>query len=543
MYDDIRGDQRLYSIFAFLVLGGAAFAAFNLVGRIVEAQRREIGIGMALGVPRRKIAIRPMLVGFEVALFGAVLGIAVGLGVQTLMLGVMRRFFPLPSWRTPFELATYARGWSFGVALPFLATLVPVARAVRVEPIDAIRTSPTSTRRSGIMRLLGRLTVGNAVREMPFRNVVRAPRRTLLTAAAIAAAIATLIGVVGMVDSFFVAIDRGESSVLGSSPDRLTVGLSGFMLRGSSELASVMHTPNVGRAEAGLQIGGTMTLGDRKIETLLRLLPFDSTLWTPTLRYGRLDTDRIGIVIAEKAARDLHVDVGDTIVLEHPLREGLGYRMTQSKVRVEAIHAIPYRFVAFMDTADASLMNLDGIYNTVAVAPVPGTSMTELQRTLFDLPGVASVQPIRAFAQTIRELLRQMLDLLRVIEGAVLVLALLIAFNSTAITVDERAREHATMFAFGIPLHTVMKNIVIESVLVGMLGAGAGIVLGNLIVRYITSFLLPTTLPDLAIDPAVSTTTMLTAVVVGVIAVSLAPLLTARRMRRMDIPATLRVVE
>ena len=53
LYDDIEGDQRLYDIFAVLILAGAAFAAFNLAGRIVEAQRREIGIGMALGVPRR----------------------------------------------------------------------------------------------------------------------------------------------------------------------------------------------------------------------------------------------------------------------------------------------------------------------------------------------------------------------------------------------------------------------------------------------------------------------------------------------------------
>ena len=50
LYDDIDGDQRFYDIFALLILLGAAFAAFNLTGRIVEAQRREIGIGMALGV-------------------------------------------------------------------------------------------------------------------------------------------------------------------------------------------------------------------------------------------------------------------------------------------------------------------------------------------------------------------------------------------------------------------------------------------------------------------------------------------------------------
>jgi putative ABC transport system permease protein len=41
----------------------------------------------------------------------------------------------------------------------------------------------------------------------------------------------------------------------------------------------------------------------------------------------------------------------------------------------------------------------------------------------------------------------------------------------------------------------------------------------------------------------VSAGTVLTAVVLGVVAVALAPLLTVRRLRRMDIPGTLRVVE
>ena len=37
--------------------------------------------------------------------------------------------------------------------------------------------------------------------------------------------------------------------------------------------------------------------------------------------------------------------------------------------------------------------------------------------------------------------------------------------------------------------------------------------------------------------------TIVTAVVLGVLAVAIAPLLTIRRLRRMDIPGTLRVVE
>jgi putative ABC transport system permease protein len=50
-------------------------------------------------------------------------------------------------------------------------------------------------------------------------------------------------------------------------------------------------------------------------------------------------------------------------------------------------------------------------------------------------------------------------------------------------------------------------------------------------------------MPDLGMDVVVSAETVLTAVVLSAIAVALAPLLTVRRLRRMDIPGTLRVVE
>jgi putative ABC transport system permease protein len=55
--------------------------------------------------------------------------------------------------------------------------------------------------------------------------------------------------------------------------------------------------------------------------------------------------------------------------------------------------------------------------------------------------------------------------------------------------------------------------------------------------------LIPQTFPDLGITTFVSTRTLLVAVVLGVLAVALAPVLTARKLLRMDIPSTLRVIE
>jgi putative ABC transport system permease protein len=210
---------------------------------------------------------------------------------------------------------------------------------------------------------------------------------------------------------------------------------------------------------------------------------------------------------------------------------------------VIAILPNPYRFLAYMDTSAAHLMNLEGIANGVQVTPAPGVSIDEVRRALFREPSVASTQPVGTFAETIRESISQSLGILRVVEGAVLLLALLIAFNSTSINVDERARENATMFAFGLPLRSVLGTSIAESLVTGIVGTLIGVAAGRLLLQWMVTVLLPSTLPDLGIVVDLALRTLVTAVVLGVVAVALAPTLTVRRLRRMDISSTLRVVE
>jgi putative ABC transport system permease protein len=82
-----------------------------------------------------------------------------------------------------------------------------------------------------------------------------------------------------------------------------------------------------------------------------------------------------------------------------------------------------------------------------------------------------------------------------------------------------------------------------EGLLYGILGTVVGVFSGGAILQWMILSVFDSTMPDLGIRVSISTTTMLTALALGVVAVGLAPLLTARRLRRMDIPTTLRVVE
>jgi putative ABC transport system permease protein len=543
LYDDIEGDQRVYDVFALLILLGAAFAAFNLMVRVVEAQRREIGIGMALGVPPARIALRPLLVGVQVAALGVAFGVGVGLLIDALMADLLRGFFPIPIWVFHFQPDVFLRGAVLGLALPIAATALPVRRAVRVAPVDAIQTAHRAVS-GGLAPLVRRLPLpGSTVAMLPVRNVVRGPRRTILTALGIGAAIAVLVGVIGMIDSFVATVDLGEEEFVGDHPEQLTVGVD-FAPVDSEAVRAVTESSLVADAQPGLALGGTLDPGDDEIDVLVAVTDFRSDLWRPTASSGELATDRPGVVLAQKAADDLGVEVGDTVVLRHPRREGLvDYQLVESELPVLAIHPNPYRFLVYVDIGHADLFALEGVTNTVRVSPAPGVTPEEVQQGLFPEPGVVSVEPVTAAGDAIRKQIEEFVSIFAVIEGAVLLLALLIAFNSTAINMDERARENATMFAYGLPAGRVLMVSVVESLIIGVLGTIVGVVSGRLLLEWLLRVLLPSTFPDIGMIVDLSSSTLLAAVLFGVVAVAVAPVLTLRRLRRMDIPSTLRVME
>jgi putative ABC transport system permease protein len=546
LYKDAEGDQQMFEIFAYLILAGAAFAAFNLASRIVEAQRREIGVGMALGVPPRELAIRPLLLGAEIALAGTVLGLALGLLAGEVFRNALEDLLPLPVMRTPFELDVFIRGALVGLLLPLVATAVPVWRGVRVPPIDAIRVGFRSAGSSGLAGAGKRLHVpGTALVQMPIRNVLRAPRRTLLTALGIGAIVAVVVAFSGVVDSFVGTINASEREVAGATPSRITVSLDGYHRDNSALVRSVERAAGVRAAEGRLQVPAKLASGKEQFDAVIGLQSSRNLLWQPTVSSGKgLQPGGDGILISQEAARDLDVSVGDRITVTYPRRIGQqALTRVQAKLPVVGLHPDPFRSFAYLDASQARRMGLAGQVNQIDVAPAPGTSEEDLKRRLFAIPRVAGVERATASAEFVRKRMDDFLGVIRVTELFALLLALLIAFNSTSISADERSRENATMMAFGVRARGAVGISMVEGALIGLLGTLVGIALGLGILNYVLDVTLPETLPDLGVPASIGIGTVAKAVVMGVVAVGLAPLLTARRVRRMDVPSTLRVVE
>jgi len=99
------------------------------------------------------------------------------------------------------------------------------------------------------------------------------------------------------------------------------------------------------------------------------------------------------------------------------------------------------------------------------------------------------------------------------------------------------------MMAFGIPVGAVLRNAAIESALLGLIATVFGLVGGYVLLERLLATAMTEVMPDLGMDIAISPVTLATASVAGVLAVAIAPLLSYRKLRRMDLPSTLRVME
>jgi predicted permease len=124
--------SELLGIFAVVALLLAAIGTYGILAYMVTERSREIGIRMALGAARGEIVQLVMGQGMTIAGIGIVIGLIGAMILSrlttTLLYGV-----------TPSDPATYATVAVVIVVVATIACLVPLRRATRVDPLEAIR--------------------------------------------------------------------------------------------------------------------------------------------------------------------------------------------------------------------------------------------------------------------------------------------------------------------------------------------------------------------------------------------------------------------
>ncbi len=545
-------DQGIYNAISLLLFVGAAFAALNFSARMVEAQRREIGNSMAIGERPRSIVIRPLLIGLQIGIIGMILGVAVGYAIAIQTVSVVQEVAWLPIFEQPVQAGIYAQAMALGFAVPVLAVLWPVVRAVRVRPVDAIRSSHLASRGGSLGPIISRIPLpGRSLERMPFRNLMRAPRRTFLTLLTFTMSLAIMFAMLGLGSTFTATLDDGNEELLGGEPDRFTVQMDSLYPVEGPQVRDVLANPTVQLGEPGLVLGANVGAAAPddvddpvRIDLAVRFVDFGSTVWTPTATDGALSQGSPGIVLADKAARDFGVGVGDEVTVTHPALVDGAFTYDTRTLRVAAIHPHPLRLNAYMDLSQASTWGFGGLANIVTGVPADGSSLNDVKRALFGSgTGVALVQGLNETFQSLEDSLEQSSGVFVVTQVFVIFLVMLIAFNTANINVDERSRDHATMFAYGIPVRRVIANLSVEGLLLGVVAVVLGGLFGYALLLWMALFQMPTAVPDVGMIVAVNWWEMAASFVVALAAIALAPLFPGRKLKKMFIPGQLRVME
>jgi len=125
--------MEMVALFAATALLLAGLGIYGTISYVVNEQRREIAIRLALGAQRGNILKMVLGRGLALAAAGAGLGIAGALIVSHLMAGLLYGV-------SPTNLPTFAGVTLLLIAVALTASYVPARRAMRVDPNTALHS-------------------------------------------------------------------------------------------------------------------------------------------------------------------------------------------------------------------------------------------------------------------------------------------------------------------------------------------------------------------------------------------------------------------
>jgi len=122
----------LVGLFGAIALVLAATGLYGVVSFLVARRTREIGVRMALGAQRGRVAREVLATGARLAAAGVAIGLVAAVALRRFTASLLYGIAPQDPWPLVGAAVTLA-------AVALLASLAPARRATRVDPAEAIR--------------------------------------------------------------------------------------------------------------------------------------------------------------------------------------------------------------------------------------------------------------------------------------------------------------------------------------------------------------------------------------------------------------------
>jgi putative ABC transport system permease protein len=516
-------------VFGFIALIVGSFIIFNTFGIIIAQRAREMALLRAVGAKRgqviRSVLLEAALVGVVASALGFAAGVLLAMGVKAVLsaTGV-----DLPTAGITVPPNALITSFVVGLLVTVVAAVFPAIRASRIPPIAALQRvgadeSAGSWKRitagivitligiallvSGLSSDDGLPSVGlgafvifigaailgptiarpiSGVLGWPIRgmkgitgllaeeNAKRNPKRTSATAAAlmIGVALVCLITVFGA--SARASVRSGIDEAM-KADYLVNSGGFGFGTIPRSLETALTETPGVERVsgtqfgpiKVGTQVSNVLGVDPTVVDSLFDLKVSDGSL-------GALGID--GIAVQRETAEDKGFKVGDEVQVRFPEGGPRTFRV-QAIYDQNQVPSIP-NFVISTEAFVANYPNVFdlAIYIETRGGPTPA-NRAALEKTMKAFP-VGELQDRNEFKAAQSAQIEGFLTFVT----ALLLFAVLIAVfgiaNTLGLSIIERTRELGLMRAVGMTRRQVRSLVRWESVIIALLGAFLGIVIG-----------------------------------------------------------------
>jgi putative ABC transport system permease protein len=458
----------------FLFYLVAALVCMTTMTRLIDEQRSQIGIFMALGFSSGQVIGKYVVYALLATLSGGILGILFGqLVFPTVIYVTWRLMYDLP----PIELYY---PWQYVLiciaAFSILMSVVTflVARGTMNEmPSSLLRPkAPKNSKRV----LLERITF--LWKRLPFtskitaRNIFRYKSRFLMTVIGVAGCTGLLVVGFGVRDSIsdVVAIQYGrifnyDYHITLNSDHHLKENLD--VLKddlSNQEVVAFMTYTSKAYLNEGEDDTLTVEVFDaRESKSVLGLNDRD--------RRTPIELDNSGVILSEKFAINHHIKEGDYVTIESTS----GLKREVKVARICEFYFQHYMFISESYYEDTFGENVH--CNTIAVS---SDNREELIRDTGKLEDFVSLTDFSGFIDQFNTMLKALNFIIAVIIVAAGSLALVVLMNLIQVNVAERIREIATLKVLGFHDREVNSYIFKEILLLSIIGGLLGLPLGVL---------------------------------------------------------------
>lgn len=475
--------ENIAKVFPVFFIFVAALVCLTTMTRMVEEQRGTIGTLKALGYGKIIISWKYISYAMSASLLGSCVGCKIGLRVfPTIIYTSWNIMYNLPpiSFADQTVLGVVSVAAMTGIIT--LAALLSVLSVLRETPALLMRPKAP---KNGKKILLEHITPlwkhVSFTGKVTARNIFRYKKRFFMTVIGVAGCSALLLAGYGIKDSISCLIRNQYGEIMkydvsvAYEPQIVTEGwLASFGQEPGGRLISDYLETNSQTAKAG---NGAEDVTEQEVT----LLVFSETKRAEqflTLRerkkHTRYELTDQGAIISEKLSKDLKIKKGDRLLLEN----GDGVR--KEAVVSEICEMYVNHYVFLTEEYYRTLYGETPAHNCVLAILAENTKEAEEQlgQGLLEQEGVISVTFFSGSIERFDDMI-QALDLVTyVLLISAALLAFIVLYNLTNVNVSERLREIATIKVLGFYDHEVSAYVYRENLLITVIGALAGLLLG-----------------------------------------------------------------